>query len=75
MEFVEENIITPQFSDIGGDYVWIFRHKWIPCLYSDLTGESLVRVNDQSAINSSNLIEKKVYYLKLIPYTHLQVSC
>ncbi len=67
----------PQFSDIGGDYVWIFRHKWIPCIYTDLTGESLVRVNDQSAINSSNLIEKNGLLFEidtLYPYTGLVIN-
>ena len=48
----------PHLNDVGGPIVWIFRHKWIPCLYSDLTGESLVRVNDQSAFNLENLVNK-----------------
>ena len=26
----------PHLDDVGGPIVWIFRHKWIPCLYSDL---------------------------------------
>ena len=67
----------PHLSDIGGDYVWVFRHKWIPCLYSDLTGESLVRVNDQSAINSNNLVEKKGLLFEidtLYPFTGLVVN-
>ena len=28
-------------KEIAGQYVWWFRHKWVPCLYSFITGESL----------------------------------
>lgn len=29
-------------KEIAGQYVWYFRHKWVPCLYSFITGDTLV---------------------------------
>ena len=66
---------NPQhLDDIGGEVVWIFRHKWIPCLYSDLTGEDLVRVDDHSALNAKKLVKKNDLLFEintLYPYTGL----